>query len=98
LLKSFELPEKVAKDLTDREKEVLGNVIQLAEGICAEEEATQKGWEGDVEGDKLDNGDSEEWIDKVMLTPEEEELAEKVVPITHVLIKVCDGDVPHFLS
>lgn len=91
LLKHFELPEKKVEDLTDEEKEVFGDIVELSEGIEAEEEETRNALEADVEGDELEDEDIEEWLDEVELTPEEEmELKAKVVPITRVLVKVSN--------
>ncbi|PPQ84663.1 hypothetical protein CVT26_004180 [Gymnopilus dilepis] len=89
LLRQFELPEKKDFDLTDEERKVLGDIAELADGIQAEEDATRKEQEADIDGDDLDPEDLEEWLDEIKLTPEEEEeLRLKVVPITRMLVKL----------
>jgi hypothetical protein len=92
LLKMFELPERKSEDLTDCEREVLGELIELAEGTIAEEALTQKEreWDLGLDGDEVDDDDNtEEWVDKVDMAPGKvKELQEKVVPITRVLVKV----------
>ncbi|PPQ87566.1 hypothetical protein CVT26_015429, partial [Gymnopilus dilepis] len=87
--RQFELPAKDASDLTDKEKKVLGNLSELADGLQAEEDATRKESEGDADCNEIDPEDLDEWLDEIQLTPEEEEeLKMKVVPITCMLVKL----------
>ncbi|PPQ85854.1 hypothetical protein CVT26_001954 [Gymnopilus dilepis] len=92
MLKQFELPAKKETNFTDEEREVLGDLVGLSEGLMAEESATRSEEERDVDSYKIpdeDEEDEEDWVDEIELTPEEvKELQEKTLPVTRVLVKV----------
>jgi hypothetical protein len=96
MLKQFELPEKKDDNLTNAEREILGDIVELAEDIEAKEQLTRKKREWEIEGNEIDEDDKDDWVDKVKLTAEEErEQKENVIPITCVLVKGSNAKTYH---